>query len=230
MTRCIAIDDEPIALDIIASYCEKRGGIELETYSSPKAGLARILEWLPDVVFLDIEMNGVSGLDLARKIPEGCCLIFTTAYARYALDGFEANAVDFLHKPFFYERFDNAMKKAEMHLKMKDLLRRSESPDRKLVLKSDYRNVAMSFDSIVYVESIDNYVRVHMADGSSVVSKITLSAVLERLPADEFVRIHRSFIVARSRITSFTRSEVTLGISGKTLPVGSRFSDAIKLK
>ena len=103
MIRCIAIDDEPIALSIVRQYCERRGGIVLETFSSPRLGMQRVQEWRPDIVFLDIEMNGVSGLDLARELPSACCLIFTTAYAHYALDGFETNAVDFLHKPYFYD-------------------------------------------------------------------------------------------------------------------------------
>lgn len=92
MIRCIAIDDEPIALSIVRQYCERRGGIELETYSSPRAGMARVKEWRPDVVFLDIEMNGTSGIELARELPPACCLVFTTAYAHYALDGFEVDA------------------------------------------------------------------------------------------------------------------------------------------
>lgn len=110
--KAIAIDDEPIALDIIKQYCQRKGDIQLETFTSPRLGLQRILEWKPDIVFLDIEMNGTSGLDLARRIPSTCCLILTTAYARYALDGFEADAVDFLHKPYFYDRFTRAIQKA----------------------------------------------------------------------------------------------------------------------
>lgn len=109
--KVIAIDDEPIALNIIERYCERRGDIVLETYSKPRMGMQRIHEWLPDIVLLDIEMNGTSGIELARQLPSSCCLIFTTAYAHYALDGFEVNAVDFLHKPYFYERFDRAMQR-----------------------------------------------------------------------------------------------------------------------
>ena len=138
MIRCIAIDDEPIALSIVRQYCERRGGIELETYSSPRAGMARVKEWRPDVVFLDIEMNGMSGIELARELPPACCLVFTTAYAHYALDGFEVDAVDFLHKPYFYERFERAMQKAEEGLRMHDLLRIAEAASRSRVLKADY--------------------------------------------------------------------------------------------
>lgn len=230
MLRCIAIDDEPIALSIISRYCERRGGIELETYSSPRLGMQRVCESRPDVVLLDIEMNGASGIELARSLPLSCCLIFTTAYARYALDGFEVNAVDFLHKPYFYERFDRAMQKAEQWLHMHDLLRMSESPSRQIQLKSEYKNVSVSIDTILYIESIDNYVKIHLSDGTSVMSKIPLRNIERQLPPDGFVRIHRSFVVSRKRIVSFTRSEVTLEKEGKSLPVGKKYAaDVMRL-
>lgn len=227
MMKCIAIDDEPIALSIISRYCERRGGIVLETYSSPRLGMQRVCEWRPDIVFLDIEMNGTSGIELAHKLPASCCLIFTTAYAHYALEGFELNAVDFLHKPYFYERFDRAMQKAEQWLRMHDLLSVSESASRQLLLKSEYKNVTLSIDTILYVESIDNYVKVHLADGTSVLSKISLRSLEEQLPPEEFVRIHRSFVVSRSRVAKFTRTEVVLAKTGKTLPVGKKYAEEV---
>lgn len=225
--KCIAIDDEPIALSIISRYCEQRGNVELETYSSPRLGMQRIHEWNPDIVFLDIEMNGVSGIELARQLPSSCCLIFTTAYAHYALEGFEVNAVDFLHKPYFYERFDRAMQKAEQWLRMHDLLQVSESSTRRIILKSSYKNVTILVDSILYIESIDNYVKVHLADGTSVLSKISLRAIEEQLPQGEFVRIHRSFLVSHVRITDFTHSEVELGKTGIRLPIGKRYMEDV---
>lgn len=225
--RIIAIDDEPIALTIIERFCERRGGIVLETYSKPRIGMQRVREWLPDVVLLDIEMNGTSGIELARQLPPSCCLIFTTAYAHYALDGFEVNAVDFLHKPYFYERFDRALQKAEQWLRMHDLLRTSESAARQFILKSEYRNVSVAIDSILYIESIDNYVKLHHADGSSILSKIPLRTIEEQLPQEEFIRIHRSYLVSRCRICSFTRSEVTLSKDGKVLPIGKKYLDDV---
>ena len=225
--KIIAIDDEPIALNIIERYCERRGGIVLETYSKPRMGMQRIREWLPDIVLLDIEMNGTSGIELARQLPPSCCLIFTTAYAHYALDGFEVNAVDFLHKPYFYERFERAMQKAEQWLRMHDLLRTSESATRQLILKSEYRNVTVSMDTILYIEAIDNYVKLHLADGTSVLSKMPLRTIEEQLPPREFIRIHRSFLVARCRIARFSRSEVTLNKDEKTLPIGKKYQEDV---
>lgn len=227
MMKCIAIDDEPIALGIVSSYCERRGGVVLETYSSPRIGMRRIREWHPDIVFLDIEMNGVSGIELARELPSSCCLIFTSAYAHYALEGFDANAVDFLHKPYFYDRFDRAMRKAEQWLRMNDLLNASESVSRKIVLKSEYRNVALSVDTILYIESVDNYVRIYGTDGRTLLSKITLRSIEERLPYGEFIRIHRSFVVPKNKIAGFSRTEVVLSKGGKRLPVGRKYADSV---
>ncbi|MDE6451891.1 MAG: LytTR family DNA-binding domain-containing protein [Odoribacter sp.] len=228
MIRCIAIDDEPIALSIVRRYCEQRGGIELETYSSPNLGIQRVCEWRPDVVLLDIEMNGTSGIELARRLPPSCCLIFTTAYAQYALQGFEVNAVDFLHKPYFYERFERAMQKAEEWLRMHDLLRTAELAERQLILKSEYKNVAIAIDRILYIESIDNYIRIHLTDSTSVLSKLPLWNLEKQLPAGEFVRIHRSFVVPHNRITMFTRTEIVLDKNKKILPVGKKYSEGLK--
>lgn len=227
MIRCVAIDDEPLALGIIKTYCGKLGGIELETFTSPKIGMARIKEWNPDVVLLDIELNGVSGIELAKSLPLSCCLIFTTAYARYALEGFEVNAVDFLHKPYFYERFCRAMEKASQQVKMRRLLSSAETAAQRIVLKSDYKNVSVATDEIVYIESIDNYVRLHMTDGSTLLSKTTLQSVLDRLPSGNFIRIHRSFIVSKDRVVGYNKGEVVLS-NGKTLPIGKKYADEVE--
>ena len=105
---CIAIDDEPMALLVIEQFCRRRGGLELTTFSEPRVGLEEIRRRKPDLVFLDIQMNSINGLQIADVLSHECCFIFTTAYAQYALDGFNLDAVDFLHKPFSYERFETA--------------------------------------------------------------------------------------------------------------------------
>jgi DNA-binding LytR/AlgR family response regulator len=224
--KCIAIDDEPIALNILREYCERRGNIELRTFSSPSVGMRKVLESKPDLVFLDIEMNGISGLEFAKHLPDTTCLIFTTAYAEYALDGYEVNAVDFLHKPFFYERFERAMEKAEMWVQYRDMQRGSVGPGRQIIVKSDYRNVPVPVEKIEYVESIDNYVKIHMLEGNDVVSKMPLHSLEQILPEEGFVRIHRSYIVPVGRIESFTRAEVELA-DGKIFPIGKTYLEDV---
>lgn len=170
-------------------------------------------------------MNEVSGIELAKKLPDGCCLIFTTAFAQYAIDGFEVNAVDFLHKPYFYDRFNKAVDKAEQWLKMNDLLKKSESSSRQLILKVEYKNVAVAIDDIFYIESMDNYVRIHFMDLTSVMSKISLRNIENQLPSNEFIRVHRSYIIPKNRIARFTRTAIVLKKNGQIIPVGRKYID-----
>lgn len=114
--RCIAIDDEPIALSVISRFCERLGNINLEVYSDPQIGLNAIMKKNPDVVLLDIEMNDINGISIAKKIGNQTVFIFTTAYLKYALDGFDLDAVDFLHKPFSFDRFRTAMDLSLIHI------------------------------------------------------------------------------------------------------------------
>lgn len=229
MMRCIAIDDEPIALKILQNFCDRRGGINLETYSSPRVGMRRIADTRPDIVFLDIEMSGTSGIELARELPEGTCLIFTTAYAQYAVDGFDVNAVDFLHKPYFYARFARAIDKAEEWIKMQAAVVAARSTSAKILLKSGYKNVFVPVDEILYAEAMENYVKVHMSDHTTIISQIALRSIEEMLPADSFVRVHRSFLVSRAAVTSFSRTSVTLSGVSEPIPIGRKYATSALL-
>ena len=224
MIRCIAIDDEPIALSILSNYAERMGGISLETFSSPRAGMARIAATTPDVVLLDIEMKGTSGIDLARQLPPGTCLIFTTAYAQYAIDGFELNAVDFLHKPYFFPRFCRAIQKAEQWIAARAAASATDAP--KLTLTVDYKTLLLPTDQILYIEAMQNYVKVHLATGKVVISQIPLHVVESQLPAGKFVRTHRSFIVACSAVATVSHTAITLNGTAETIPVGRKYAPA----
>lgn len=148
MIKCVAIDDEPIALSIIKEYCNRYGDIELECFTSPVAGMECVRSSKPQIVFLDIEMNSHNGVELAKELPAGTCLIFTTAYANYALDGFNADAVDFLHKPIFYPRFERAMAKAKKYLQYTD----SDTAAGFITLKADHKNVVVNLKDIIVID------------------------------------------------------------------------------
>lgn len=225
--KCIAIDDEPIALAIIAQYCERKGNIELETFTNPQSGMLRIKESHPDLVLLDIEMNGVSGVELAKQLPLDCCLIFTTAYAQYALDGFEVNAVDFLHKPFFYERFDRAVQKAEAWIKVHRMMSLPKSVERQITLKVEYKNVTIPTDNILYIEAMDNYIKLYRINKTTVLSQITIKRILEMLPSDEFIRVHRSYIVPISKVVRFTKQQVLLTDALIEIPIGRIYAEQV---
>lgn len=219
MIKCIAIDDEPIALSIIQEYCKQYGDIDLETYTSPIAGMERVKSICPDIVFLDIEMNSHNGVALARELPPGTCLIFTTAYSQYALDGFNVDAIDFLHKPIFYPRFERAMEKA-----IKWLGKKENKPQRETItLKVEHKNVVVDIDDITFIEAMDNYVKVFRRGLPMVLSQITMKEMESILPIDRFNRVHRTFIVSLNAIDKFSNRKIYLLNSDRTIPVGRKY-------
>lgn len=219
MMKCIAIDDEPIALSIIQEYCKQYGDIDLETYTSPIAGMDRVKSICPDIVFLDIEMNSHNGVALASELPAGTCLIFTTAYSQYALDGFNVDAIDFLHKPIFYPRFERAMEKAIKWLGKKE----DKSQRETITLKVEHKNVVVDIDDITFVEAMDNYVKVFRRGLPMVLSQVTMKYMESILPADRFNRVHRSYIVSLNAIDKFSNRKIYIRNSDRTIPVGRKY-------
>lgn len=222
MIKCIAIDDEPIALSIIQEYCKRYGDIELETFTSPIVGMERVRSMHPDIVFLDIEMNSHNGVTLAGELPPDVCRIFTTAYSQYALDGFNVDAVDFLHKPIFYPRFERAMEKAVRWLGKND-----SKPQRDVItLKVEYKNVIVDIDDITFVEAMDNYVKVFRHNLNMVLSQITMKEMESILPDNKFIRVHRSFIVSLNAIDKFSNRKIYIRNSDRTIPVGRKYIES----
>ena len=220
MIKCVAIDDEPIALEIIKEYCSRYGNIALQCFTSPVAGMECIDATRPDIVLLDIEMNSHNGLDLARRMPPGTCVIFTTAYSQYALDGFDADAIDFLHKPIFYPRFTRAMEKA---MKWTGVKEAGATRCDTIALKVEHRNVVVDTATITHIEAMDNYVKIHRRNLPMVLSQITMKEMEAMLPEDRFICVHRSFIVAINAIESFSNRRISLRNSGRHIPVGRKY-------
>lgn len=220
--KCVAIDDEPMALLVIEQFCKRKGGMELTTFSEPHIGLKEIRRTNPDLVFLDIHMDSISGLDIAGTLPEGCCFIFTTAYAEYALEGFNLDAVDFLHKPFSYERFEIAVEKVLRRIEF----RRSSVPEC-LVVKQEYSNVNIPLSDILYIEALGNYVKIVRSSGGHVLTRTNLKAITDLLPDKTFLRIHRSYVVSVSSVVSFTRTKVELNGVSELLPVGAQYAGQV---
>ena len=148
--HCIAIDDEPLALDVVSKFCERHGSISLTVYSNPEEGIAAIKETHPDLVFLDIEMENMTGLTIAAQIVRDICVIFTTAYLNYALEGFNLDAVDYLHKPFSFTRFQTAIEKAVRRIEYNRTALASNS----ITVKQEYSNVNIPFSEIIYLEAM----------------------------------------------------------------------------
>ncbi len=220
MIRAIAIDDEPIALSIITQYCKRRGEIELTTFTNPIEGMEMVRTTMPDLLFLDIEMGGVNGVELARSIPIGVNLIFTTAYAQFAIDGFDLNAVDYLHKPFSFVRFERAITRVEERVA---IVKSLSKDDDDITLRVEYQNVRVSRGEVVYIEAMDNYVRFHLTTSRPVMTQMSMKSVEEMLPRSQFIRIHKSYIVPRHAIASYSKSQVELKRVEEMLPIGRTY-------
>ena len=214
---CVAIDDEPLALLLIENFCKRRGGMEISTFCSPEKGLESILRNLPDIVFLDVEMNEISGLKIAEKLPKECALIFTTAHAQYAVDGFDLDAVDFLYKPFSYERFLQAVDKAERRHSI-------QKEEGGIIVISEYKRITIPFSKIVCIEALGNYCKIYCTDASCILSHSTMKSLQNQLPAKLFVRVHRSYIISTENVVSYNCSGITLRGMQKIIPIGEKYA------
>jgi DNA-binding LytR/AlgR family response regulator len=226
MIRAIAIDDEPVALEVIKSLAEQVPFLQIEAcFSNPFQALTLLQEGQIDLLFLDIKMPGISGTDFLKSITNPPMVIFTTAYSEHAVQSFELNAIDYLLKPFSLARFLKACNKAkELH----ELRRRKEvepSVTRPLFIRSGYEQVRVQPEEILYAESAGNYVKFVLATGT-IVSRLTMSEAIELLSSNAFLQIHRSFIVGSRHITKADRRTVWIG---KTeLPVGTAYSHSLQ--
>lgn len=212
--KCCIVDDEPLARDLIAGYIQNTPFLELAgSFSSATDAIKTIMSGNLDIVFLDINMPCLNGIEFAEIIPQSCKIIYVTAYEQYALQGFKANALDYLLKPVSYQEFLRAANKAAQWHAMHDAyLERGADSDDCLILKSDYKLVQIHLDNIIYVEGQKDYVKVWLdTEPYSVSSLMNLKALEQRLPANKFLRVHRSFIVNTSKIKVIERNRIVFG-------------------
>ncbi|MDR1226239.1 MAG: LytTR family DNA-binding domain-containing protein [Prevotellaceae bacterium] len=223
--RCIAIDDEPLALKQLQAYVEKTPFLELAGLcSNAFAAMKMISEQPPELLFVDINMPELNGVDFVRSLSGSEMVIFTTAYSEYALEGFQVSAVDYLLKPISYADFLKAATKAQQlaSLKRGQVASLSPSDDDYLFVKSEYKTVRIPLSEVEYVEGMKEYVCLHLSGKQNVTTLLSMKALEEKLPADKFIRIHRSFMVNLSKITAIERQRVVIG--KEYLPVGEQYS------
>lgn len=202
--RCIVVDDEPLAVEMLASFILKTPSLELAgTFTDSVLAMSQIGELKPDLVFLDIQMPDLNGLELSRLLPQDTRVIFTTAFRQYAFESYEVEALDYLLKPIRYQKFIESVSKAEKWMETRQAGGRPEKNRRSAFIKTDgeYRNI--DFDHILYVEGMKDYVLIHLASESEpIVTHMTMKAIEEKLPSEMFMRVHRSYIVALEKITA----------------------------
>ena len=224
MLTAIAIDDEPIALDVVRSHASKVGFIDLKAeFTDAFKAIDFLQHEAVDLIFLDIKMPDISGMDLLSCINKKPMVIFTTAYSEHAVQSFELDAVDYLLKPFSLARFIKACNKANEIYTL-----RGSSTDKKdyLFLKTGYEKIRVKFEDIYYLEATGNYVNFVMRD-KTILSRMTLTEVESILPDKQFIRIHRSFIVAVNKIDKLERHQLL--INDSVLPIGGSYYSNINL-
>ncbi len=225
---CWIVDDEPLALSILESYVNDTPFLKLTgKFSSAKSAMQEMMIRQPDLIFLDIQMPLVNGMELARFIDEKTKIIFTTAFKEYALEGYRVNAIDYLLKPISYVNFLTAAQKAfkwfeAVHTKGGF----SQLPHVKeeIFVKSDYKVVRVLFNDILYVEGLKNYIKIYIdKQHASVITLMSMKEMEDALPDDRFIRVHRSYIVAKSKIESINKNRLL--IAGKEIPIGITYKD-----
>ncbi len=227
MIQLIAIDDEPLALRLLEVYIQKTPGLTLlaSCHSAREA-----VPWLDkaDALLIDINMPDLSGMDFVRSLEEPPLVIFTTAYAEYAVDGFRVNAVDYLLKPFTLAEFQQAIRKLEERMAVRQLDKRTD--DGILRLSSAHRSIQLDTNRIRYIEGMGEYLKIHL-DGEAVpmILLYRMKNLQEELPKDRFQRIHKSYIIPVSRVREARRNAVTLA-DGTTLPVGESYLEAFRAR
>jgi DNA-binding LytR/AlgR family response regulator len=224
MIKAIAIDDEPLALKVLESYCKKVTFIDLlKTFTKPSEAAEFIEANDVQLLFLDIEMPNVLGTEFYDSLVNKPMVIFTTAYTEYAVAGFNMNAVDYLLKPFNFDRFAQAAEKANNMTRISG----AEDVDKAsyIYVKSDYSLIKLAVDQIEYIEGLDDYLKIHMTGNKSVITRLTMKAITEMLKQYQFTRIHRSYVVPLNKIERIKNKQVY--ISEFVLPISKSYEEEV---
>ncbi|TXG39325.1 LytR/AlgR family response regulator transcription factor [Seonamhaeicola maritimus] len=223
---CLIVDDESIALEIIASHLSKIPNIKkIASCNNAIEGFSYLRDNHVDLVFLDINMPEVSGISFAKSISKDIKIIFTTAYRDYAVEGFELQAVDYLLKPISFERLLKAVNNYfDIYGESASNSIEISNGNEFMFVRSDRRMIKIDFDEIIYIESYSDYIKIHLKD-ETIVTRETISSVEAKLPNNKFMRIHRSFIISLANISSFTNEEIT--INKKSLPISRSYKKEV---
>jgi len=226
MIRCFAIDDEPLALKQIVEYIKKTPFLELVgQYESALQAIGDLASKPVDLMFVDINMPDLSGLDFVKSLDNPPMIIFVTAYSEYAIEGFKVDAIDYILKPISYPDFLKAASKARNSLEKSFPKHSKEMSDQDcLFVKSDYKVIRIGFDDIIYIEGMREYVRIHLVGGKPIMPLISLRQLEEQLPSNKFMRVHRSYIINLKKITSIDHSRILFD-NKEYIPIGEQYKE-----
>lgn len=224
--KCAIIDDEPLAAGLLKSYVEKTPYLKLVGfYGSAIQAMKEMRELSVQLVFLDIQMPDLSGLEFAKLLPKDTKIIFTTAFLQYAIEGYKVSAIDYLMKPISYEDFLRASNKA---LEWFGISQKQQAyvSDRFMYVKSDYKLIRVALDDIMYIEGLKDYVCIYLSNGEKVMSLMNMKKMDDYLPHPEFLRTHRSYIVHMPLVESVERSNAVFG--EVTVPISDSYKEDVQ--
>ena len=222
MIQCIAIDDEPLALQLITQYCERVSFLQLKkVFTNPDEATIYLHQNNIDFIFLDIQMPDISGLQFYKNLAESNKpqVVFTTAFKDYAIDGFNVEAVDYLLKPFEFDRFLKAVYKVKEYM---EFLSSQNLQMSSIFIKANYEMMKINLKDIDLIEALDDYIKIYVKP-TPILTLMTLKSIQEKLPTKEFIRIHRSYIIPLAKVEKFSKSKVF--VTGKELPIGTSYGD-----
>ncbi len=223
--KCLIVDDEPLALDLLEGYVNRTPFLELAGRSANAFEAMEVLDAHPiDLIFLDIQMPDLSGVEFSRTLKNGPKIVFTTAFEQYALDGFKVDALDYLLKPFNYEEFLKAANKAKEWFQLVDAQKQKGETLPYLFIKSEYKLLKINLNEVLYFEGLKDYVKIYLVNQSKpILSLMSLKSLEEGLSAEQFMRVHRSYIVNLEKIESVERSRIL--INGFAIVIAEQYRE-----
>jgi DNA-binding LytR/AlgR family response regulator len=228
--KCLIVDDEPLALDIMESYINRNSALTLVGRCSNALEASEFIKnQKVDLIFLDIEMPEINGIEFIKSLQNPPLVVFCTAYSDFAVEGFELNAIDYLLKPVSYERFSKTIERVTEYaaLKKVDSVEAPDLENDHIFIKSNQKQIKLSYDQILYVEAFADYVKLYTPEKRYITLQ-TMKNMEQKLPKDKFIRVHRSFIVGIKYINSFNSSEIEIGTV--KIPVGKNYKDEFLAK
>ena len=220
MINAIAIDDEPLALTVIQLLCDNSERINLQkTFTQPNEALKYLRRFPVDLIFCDIQMPSMTGINLVKSLQQNTMVIFTTAFSEYAVLSYELNAVDYLLKPINQRRFAQAINKAQEYFDY--IHKKDESSNKNIFVRADFSLMKIPTADILYIEGLADYLKIHIRDRKPVMARIPMKDILEKLPYADFIRVHRSFILPFNKIEAVRGSTIFIG--DMEFPIGKTY-------
>jgi DNA-binding LytR/AlgR family response regulator len=222
MINAIAIDDEPLALTVIQSLCDKSEHINLQkTFTQPSEALKHLRKFPADLIFCDIQMPSMTGINLVKSLPHNTMVIFTTAFSEYAVVSYELNAIDYLLKPINQKRFTQAITKAQEYIDY--INKKDNSADKYIFIRADFSLVKIPLADILYIEGLADYIKIHINNRKTIIARMTMKDMMEKLQSTDFIRVHRSYILPFSKIESVRGATIYVG--DKEFPIGKTYTE-----